>query len=205
MDQFDSDEIGGRILEALLMNPVALAIVGGVLLVAVVVVAIVLRRMWKRARSFAATHQHRIERARTELAALRLDGPRKQAVDLRRRLAEAVTATDRQLAAAPSVLVGATVEDQHRELGRLAGELDAHLRTLQEEPDAARVEAALPEATGWTDQLCAIAAELRAAVRESAQVTTHQDVQALDAGTQDGVAALRAGIDFLQERVRRPS
>ena len=32
-----------------------------------------------------------------------------------------------------------------------------------------------------------------------------QDVQALDAGTQDGVAALRAGIDFLQERVRRPS
>ncbi|WP_181783866.1 hypothetical protein, partial [Pseudonocardia pini] len=59
------------------------------------------------------------------------------------------------------------------------------------------------EASGWTDQLCEIAAELRAAVRESARVTTHEDVQALGTGTKDGVAALRAGIDFLQERVRR--
>ena len=205
MDQFDSDEIGGQLLEALLMNPVALAIVGGILLVAVVIVGFVLRRMWKRARSFAGSHQHRIERARTELTGLRLDGPRKQAVDLRRRLAEAVTATDRQLAVAPSVLVSATVEEQHRELRRLARELDTHLRTLQEEPAVDRVEAALPEATGWTDQLCEIAAELRAAVRDSARVTTEQDVQALDTGTKDGVAALRAGIDFLSDRVRRPS
>ncbi|WP_181781065.1 hypothetical protein, partial [Pseudonocardia pini] len=102
MSEFDSDEV----LEVLLMNPVALAVVGGILLVAVVVLAFVLRRMWKRARSFAGTQQHRIERARTELAALRLpDGPQKRAVELRRQLAEAVTATDRQLAAAPSVLV----------------------------------------------------------------------------------------------------
>ncbi|GAA4542830.1 hypothetical protein [Pseudonocardia xishanensis] len=192
-----------EILEAPLMNPVALAVVGGVLLVAVLVTGLVLRRMWTRARTFAGSQQHRIERARTELAALRLDGPRREAVDLRRRLAESVTATDRQLAAAPSVLVSATVEDQHRELRRLATELDAHLRTLQDEPDAARVEAALPEATGWTDQLCEIAAELRAAVRESARATTHTDVRALDTGTKDGVAALRAGIDFLSERVRR--
>jgi hypothetical protein len=200
VDEFDSDVI----LESLLMNPVALAVVGGILLVAVVVLAFVLRRMWKRARTFAGTQQHRIERARTELAALRLDGPRKQAVDLRRRLAEAVTATDRQLAAAPSVLVSATVSDQHRELRRLAGELDAHLRTLQEEPAADRVEAALPEATGWTDQLCEVAAELRAGVRESARATTHEDVRALGTGTADGVAALRAGIDFLQSQVKRP-
>lgn len=193
------------LLEALLLNPGALAVVGGVLLILVIVVGFVLRGMWKRARSFAGSQQHRIERARTELAAIRLTGPQRQAVDLRRRLAESVTATDRQLAAAPSALVGATVAEQHRELQRLAADLDAHLRTLADEPASDRVEAALPEARGWTDQLCEIAADLRTSVREAVQATTGDDVQALGTNTTDGVAALRAGIDFLQSQVRRPS
>jgi hypothetical protein len=192
-----------ELLEALLMNPVALAVLGGVLLVLVIVVGFVLRGLWKRARSFAGAQQHRIERARTEIAAIRLSGPRREAVELRRTLAESVTATDRQLAAAPSALVGATVAEQHRELQRLAADLDAHLRTLQEEPAAARVEAALPEARGWTEQLCEIAAELRAGARESVRATTEEDVRALGTGTADGVAALRAGIDFLQSQVYR--
>ncbi|WP_093089129.1 hypothetical protein [Pseudonocardia oroxyli] len=192
-----------ELLEALLMNPGALAVLGGVLLVLVIVVGFVLRSMWKRARTFAGTHQHRLDRARTEIAALRLpEGPRRRAVELRRRLAESVAATDRQLGAAPSALVGATVAEQHRELRRLAADLDAHLRTLQDEPAADRVEAALPEARLWTEQLCEIAAELRTAVREATRATTGEDVRALGTNAADGAAALRAGIDFLQSQVR---
>ncbi|MCW0212748.1 MAG: hypothetical protein OJJ54_05280 [Pseudonocardia sp.] len=196
----DADLPGGDILFRMLLSPTALAVIGGVLLVLVLVLAFVLRRMWRRARSFADSQSQRIDRARTEFAALRLPaGPQRRAVDLRRRLATAVSATERQFApAAEHALVSATVQDQYLELRRLAAGLDTHLRSLQDDPDAGRVEASLPEATAWTGQLCDVAAELRAAVRETTSTTTDTDVRALGASTIDGVAALRAGMDFLR-------
>jgi hypothetical protein len=198
----DGDLPGGDILFQLLLSPTALAVLGGVLLVFALVLAFVLRRVWRRARSFADAQSHRLDRARTEFAALRLpEGPQRRAVDLRRRLGAAVAATERQFARAEEhALVSATVQDQYLELRRLAAGLDTYLRSLQDDPDPARADAALPEAAAWTDQLCDVAAELRAAVRETTAGTTDADVRALGTSTIDGVAALRAGMDFL----RRP-
>jgi hypothetical protein len=194
------DDLPGDILFQLLLSPTALAVLGGVLLVFALVLAFVLRRIWRRARSFADAQSHRLDRARTEFAALRLpEGPQRRAVDLRRRLGAAVTATERQFAPAEEhALVSATVQDQYLELRRLAAGLDTYLRSLQDDPDPARVEAALPEASIWTDQLCDVAAELRAAVRETTAGTTDADVRTLGTSTIDGVAALRAGMDFLR-------
>jgi hypothetical protein len=196
----DGDLPGGDILFQLLLSPTALAVLGGVLLVFALVLAFVLRRIWRRARSFAGAQSHRLDRARTEFAALRLpEGPQRRAVDLRRRLDAAVTATERQFAPAEEhALVSATVQDQYLELRRLAAGLDTYLRSLQDDPDPARVETALPEAATWTDQLCDVAAELRAAVRETTAGTTDADVRTLGTSTIDGVAALRAGMDFLR-------
>jgi hypothetical protein len=189
--------------DLLLDNPVALGVVGGLLLVLLVVVVVVVRRLVRRARQFAAAHAHRIDHARTAIAAATLHGPQREAVVLRQRLTASVTETDRLLAAAAGApLVASTLGEQHRELGRLAAALDEHLRGLQREPDAARVQAALPDARRWTEQLCEVGATLREQVRASGTVTTEADVRALGASTSDGVAALRAGVDFLQAQVR---
>ncbi|NMH95851.1 hypothetical protein [Pseudonocardia acidicola] len=179
---------------------VALVLLIAALLVGVVVV----RRLVRRARGIAGAQAHRIEAARTSLQALTLPvGPQRTAAGLRRRLGVAVTATDRQLAAASAQpLVSATLADQHRELRRLAAALDEHLRGLQRDPDAVRVRAALPEAERWTDQLCDVASELRAAVRASVPAITDGDVRALSDSTSDGVAALRTGTEFLAAQVR---
>ncbi|MHA6793711.1 hypothetical protein ACVGVM_09370 [Pseudonocardia bannensis] len=188
----------------LLTNPTFLAVAGGVALVLLIVTIVVVRRVWRRARSFAGAQSHRIEQARTSFQALAgPEGPQRTAARLRQRLTAAVAETDRQLAAAAvQPLVSATVADQHRELGRLSTALDGHLRGLQRDPDGARVQAALPEAERWTEQLCEIAAELRASVRSSATVTTDADVRSLGESTSDGVAALRAGVEFLAAQVR---
>jgi hypothetical protein len=141
----DGDLPGGDILFQLLLSPTALAVLGGVLLVFALVLAFVLRRIWRRARSFADAQSHRLDRARTEFAALRLpEGPQRRAVDLRRRLDAAVTATERQFAPA----------EEH--------------------------------------------ALVTATVRETTAGTTDADVRTLGTSTIDGVAALRAGMDFLR-------
>jgi hypothetical protein len=188
--------------DLLLGNPVAMGVVGGLLLVLLVVVVVVALRLVRRARRLAATHAHRIDRVRTAVAAATLQGPQREAVELRQKLAASVTETDRLLASAAAPLVVSTLGEQHRELGRLAAALDEHLRGLQREPDADRVQAALPEARQWTEQLCEVGATLREQVRASGTATTEADVRALGTSTSDGVAALRAGVDFLQEQVR---
>ncbi|HXV94580.1 MAG TPA: hypothetical protein VD813_14845 [Pseudonocardia sp.] len=195
---------GAEILYGLLTEPVFLAVAGGLLLVFAIVALVVLRRLYRRARTLVGSQRHLIDRARVEVAARSLPaGPQREAAELRRRLGQAVTATDRQLTAAEAQpLVSATVAEQHHELKRLAATLDAHLRHLQGDPDPARVSAALPEAAAWTEQLCEVAAELRAAVRESVQATTAGDVRALGTSAADGVAGLRAGIDYLQAQIR---
>lgn len=193
------DAVQVELLVSLLTDPVFLAVAGGLLLVLTVVLVVVARRLWRRARAFAGANAHHLERARTELRARTLpDGPQRRAVELRRRLAGTVAETDRVLAAAAGhAVVSATLTEQHRELGRLAAALDAHLRDLERDPEPARVEAALPEAAQWTEQLCEVAAELRESVRATTGLHG-DDVRALGESTSDGVAALRAGMEFLQ-------
>lgn len=193
------DEVDG-LLEFLLIGT---AIVGVLGLLFLIVMGLLVRKVVQRGKQAVAP---RLERARTEFAAARLgSGPQRQAVELRRRLATAVDATNRTVGAEQSrPLVSALVLDQHRELQRLATELDGYLKTLQHEPDAAAVARALPEATDWTDQLCGVAAELREAVRDSARLTKQDDVRALGRSAFDATAGLRAGIDFLQAQVHQP-
>ncbi|WP_214369204.1 hypothetical protein [Pseudonocardia sp. H11422] len=195
---------GEQLVVGLLTNPTFLAVAGGLALALLIVTIIVVRVVWRRARSFAGAQSHRIEQARTSFQALAgPEGPQRTAARLRQRLTSAVTETDRQLAAATAQpLVSATVAEQHHELRRLSTALDEHLRGLQRDPDAARVQAALPEAERWTDQLCGIAAELRASVRSTTTALTDADVRALGESTSDGVAALRAGVEFLAAQVR---
>lgn len=191
-----------QLIFALLTDPVFLAVAGVLLLILVVVVTIVTRRVVRRVRRLASDNQHLVNRARGELHRRTLPaGPARRAAALRQQLGTAVTETDRVVAAADHALVSATLAEQHRELGRLAGGLDGHLLALQRDPDAARVEAALPEAQRWTEQLCEIAGVIREEVRTSRTALTGQDVRALGEATTDGVAALRAGIDFLQTQV----
>ncbi|MFP5071097.1 hypothetical protein ACLFMI_15720 [Pseudonocardia nantongensis] len=191
------------LLVSLLTDPLFLAVAGGLLLVLAVVVAFAVRRLWRGLRRFAGNNQHVINRARSELQTRTLpEGPARRAVELRRRLTDAVTETDRMIAATGHALVSATLAEQHHELGRLATSLDGHLLALQREPDTARAASALPEVERWTDQLCEVAAEIREHVRASMTAGTDQDVRALGESTSDGAAALRAGIEFLQGQVR---
>lgn len=194
-----------ELLFRLLGEPVFLAIAGGLLLVLTIVAVVVGRRVWRRLRRFAGANAHLVERARAELHTRTLQGPARTAAELRARLAAAVTETDRVVAAAAGhALVSATLAEQHHELGRLAAGLDRHLLGLTRDPEPARVQAALPEAQRWTEQLCEVAGDIRENVRASAAATRDSDVRALGDSTADGVAGLRAGIDFLQAQVRQP-
>lgn len=191
------------LLVSLLTDPLFLGVAGGLVLVLAVVAAFAVRRLWRGLRRFAGNNHHLLTRARDELQTRTLpEGPARRAAELRRSLSDAVTETDRVVAATGHALVSATLAEQHHELGRLATSLDGHLLALQREPDTARVAAALPEAERWTDQLCDVAAEIREHVRASMTAGTDQDVRALGESTSDGAAALRAGIAFLQAQVR---
>lgn len=180
----------------LLTDPVFLGAVGIGLLVVLVVVIVVVVKVTRAVRRMAGRNAHLLDRARAAL----VTGPAREAVELRGTLRAAVTETDRVMAGTDHALVSAVLADQHRELRRLAGALDAHLDALARDPDARRVGEALPEAREWTRQLCDVAGTLRDGVRRTA--LHGEEVRALDESTTEAAAALRAGVDYLAERVR---
>lgn len=181
----------------LLTDPVFLTAVGVALLVVLLVLVLAAVLVTRAVRRLAARNAHLIDRARVAVAT----GPAREAAELRRTLRASVAETDRVMAGTDHALVSAVLADQHRELGRLSTALDAHLDALARDPDSRRVEAALPEARQWTAQLCDAAATIRDGVRRTA---LHDgEVRALQESTGDAAAALRAGVDFLAERVRQ--
>jgi hypothetical protein len=194
--------VDDELLLQLLTDPVFLGVAGGLLLILLIVAVVVGRRLARRVRRLAGQNAHLTDRARAEVHARRLpEGPARTAAQLRRRLLAAVTETDRVISGTDHALVSATLADQHRELRRLATALDAHLLGLARDPDPARVETALPEARQWTDQLCDVAGTIREGVRRTG--LHGGEVTALGESTSDATAALRAGVDYLQERVHR--
>ncbi|MGD9526927.1 hypothetical protein [Pseudonocardia sp.] len=187
-----SDEL----LYRLLTDPVFLAAVGVALLVVLVVALVVVVKVTHAVKRIAARNAHLLDRARAAVAT----GPAREAAELRGTLRASVAETDRVMAGTDHALVSAVLTDQHRELGRLAAALDTHLDALARDPDARRVTDALPEARDWTRRLCDAAATIRDGVRRTA--IHDEEVRALDRSTTDAAAALRAGVDFLAERVR---
>lgn len=186
----------------LLTDPVFLGVAGGLLLVLLIVAVVVGRRIVRRVRRLAGDNSHLIDRARAEIHTRRLpEGPARTAATLRQRLQAAVSETERAVTASDHALVTATLADQLGELQRLAAALDAHLLGLAREPDPARIAAALPEAQHWTDQLCDVAGTIRDGVRSTG--LHGGEVSALGESTSDATAALRAGVDYLQQRVHR--
>ncbi|MGE3284544.1 MAG: hypothetical protein AB7J32_00415 [Pseudonocardia sp.] len=184
------------LLYRLLTDPVFLGAVGVALLVVLALAIVLVVTVTRAVKRVAARNAHLLDRARSAVAT----GPAREAGELRRTLRTSVAETDRVMAGTDHALVSAVLRDQHRELDRLAAALDAHLDALARDPDVPRVTEALPEAREWTRQLCDTAATIREGVRRTA--IHGEEFRALDRSTTDAAAALRAGVDFLAERVR---
>jgi hypothetical protein len=175
-------------LEELLLTALAVMLVSGLLLLAAV---------WRAVR-WLRRNQRLRQRVRTAQALLAPPGPRREVAWLRRELAAATRATADAVALVGEV--GGVVGDlPHlaRRLGRVAGTLDAELRLLFGEPEAAELARVLPAARARVAEVTRVARTVRRASSAALGAGTAAEIAPLQVEVEREVAALDAGIHRL--------
>jgi len=175
-------------LEELLLTALAVLLVSGLLLLAAV---------WRVVR-WLRRNQRLRQRVRTAQALLAPPGPRREVAWLRRELAAATRATADAVALVGEA-GGAVGDLPHlaRRLGRVAGTLDAELRLLFGEPEAAELARVLPAARARVAEVTRVARTMRRASSAALGAGTAAEIAPLQVEVEREVAALDAGIDRL--------
>jgi hypothetical protein len=173
-------------LEELLLTALAVLLVSGLLLLAAV---------WRAVR-WLRRNQRLRQRVRTAQALLAPPGPRREVAWLRRELAAATRATADAVALVGEA-GGAVGDLPHlaRRLGRVAGTLDAELRLLFGEPEAAELARVLPAARARVAEVTRVARTMRRASSAALGAGTAAEIAPLQVEVE--VAALDAGIHRL--------
>jgi hypothetical protein len=175
-------------LEELLLTALAVLLVSGLLLLAAA---------WRAVR-WLRRNQRLRQRVRTAQALLAPPGPRREVAWLRRELAAATRATADAVALVGEA-GGAVGDLPHlaRRLGRVAGTLDAELRLLFGEPEAAELARVLPAARARVAEVTRVARTMRRASSAALGAGTAAEIAPLQVEVEREVTALDAGIHRL--------
>jgi hypothetical protein len=175
-------------LEELLLTVLVGFLVSGLL---------VLLAVWRAVRWVRRSGRLR-QRVRTAQALVAPPGPRREVAWLRRELAAATRASTEAVALVRTAggVVG-ELPGLARRLGRVAGPLDAELRLLAGEPDAAELARVLPAARARVADATRVARAIRRASSAALGAEAAAMIAPLQAEVEREVAALDAGIDRL--------
>lgn len=185
-------------MDGLMWVLVALAIVGFVGICSIVTVVLVLRALYRRIRRSRAVNGT-VLRTRANLSW----GPQRKVLALRVRLDDALASGQ------AAVGLAGRGDGPRGELPRLfrriqteSVTLDAQLRLLESETDAAVLAAELPRANGRVDQVVGLVRRLRSAVGAGLGGLSEETLTTLQADVDREVAALHAGMQELQDLQR---